>query len=217
MEKTRDNGLGQRIRSLRLQRGLTGTELARRCGVTKGLISQTERNITAPSLDVLARIASALDVSMGQLLDATASPAGQPISRVADLPYNPVVRKNKRTVITMPKVNQVYERLTPSFVGQIEFSILKISPDSPEESLTYTHPGEECLLVLEGSVIVYLEDRAYVLETGDSMAYPATIPHRYECQGSRKAVMIMAETPPSFLRFVPHHTGVKGDEGSGPD
>ena len=48
------DGSGRRIRRLRLQREMTGTELARRCDVTKGLISQIERNMTAPSLDVLA-------------------------------------------------------------------------------------------------------------------------------------------------------------------
>ena len=49
-------GLGEIIRSLRMQRQVTGTELARRCNVTKGLISQIERGTTVPSLDVLVRI-----------------------------------------------------------------------------------------------------------------------------------------------------------------
>ena len=209
METTKtlkSDGLGQRIRSLRLQRQMTGTELARHCGVTKGLISQIERSITIPSLDVLARIANALEVSMGQLLDTYGVSSRQQISNVDDLPYDPVVRKDKRTVIAIPKVSQVYELLTPTFAGQIEFSILKISPLTSEERLTYTHPGEECLLVLEGSLMVYLGDRTYHLEEGDSMTYSATIPHGYKCEGSRPAVVIMAETPPSFLNFVMHHT-----------
>ena len=49
--------------------------------------------------------------------------------------------------------------------------------------------------------MVYLEDKAYHLEEGDSMAYPATIPHTYRCPGPQPAVVIMAETPPSFYLF----------------
>lgn len=206
MENSKGDGLGRRIRSLRLKSEMTGTELARRCNVSKGLISQIERGITAPSLDVLARIANTLDVSMGHLLDANNLPSEQQITSIKDLPYNPVVRKNKRTVIDMPKVNQVYELLTPTFAGQIEFSILRINPEPGPERLTYTHAGEECLLVLEGCLIVRLGDQVFHLEEGDSMAYPATIPHGYECKGPEPAVVIMAETPPAFLNFVTQHT-----------
>jgi transcriptional regulator with XRE-family HTH domain len=199
------DGLGGCIRTLRLQRQMTGTELARRCQVTKGLISQIERGVTVPSLDVLARIASALDVSMAQLLEMCNPPPKEESTSVVDLGYEPVVRRDNRTVIAMPKVNQVYESLTPTLRGQIEFSILRIGPLDEEQTLAYTHQGEECLLVLEGAVSVSLGGRMYHLEEGDSMAYPASIPHSYRCEGSSPAVVVMAETPPAFFNFLEHH------------
>jgi len=202
------SGLGQAIRALRLQRQLTGTELARRCGVTKGLISQIERGTTVPSLDVLVRVANALEIGVGQLLDSHALTCAQPVSDVSELPYFPVVRRSERRQVAFARLNQVYELLTPTLTGQIEFCILHIGPLDAERAVTYSHPGEECLLVLEGRLTVSLGDRAFQLEDGDSITYPASVPHSYRCEGERPAVVVQAETPPAFLRFMALHTSV---------
>jgi transcriptional regulator with XRE-family HTH domain len=207
------HGLGEIIRSLRMQRQVTGTELARRCNVTKGLISQIERGTTVPSLDVLVRIANALEVSVGQLLDSSGTGPTH-ISTAANLSHHPVVRRKERKRITFPQENQVYESLTPSLGGQLEFSILKIGPLELDKSPVYTHPGEECLLVLQGSLTVYLNDVAYSLEKGDSMSYPSTIPHRYHCTGPKPALVVMAETPPAFFNVLAGHLSTNRMAGS---
>ncbi|MDW8072552.1 MAG: XRE family transcriptional regulator [Anaerolineae bacterium] len=201
-------GLGQVIRTLRLQRQVTGSELARRCNVTRGLISQIERGSTVPSLDVLVRIANALEVPVGQLLDSSTAQPNQGVSDVAALDYDPVVRRKERRRITFPKENQVYESLTPTLSGQLEFSILRIGPLALENSPVYSHPGEEALLVLEGQLTVYLNDIPYHLEKGDSMYYPATIPHRYVCTGNKPAVVVMAETPVAFFNVLTRHLSI---------
>ncbi len=198
-------GLGQAIRALRLQRNVTGSELARRCNVTRGLISQIERGTTVPSLDVLVRIANALGVPVGQLLDSSSANLTQQVSSVTELSYYPVVRRKERRRITFPRENQVYESLTPTISGQLEFSILRIGPLELENSPVYSHPGEEALLVLEGSLTVYLNETPYHLEKGDSMRYPAAIPHRYVCRGDKPAVVVMAETPVAFFNVLTRH------------
>lgn len=205
-------GLGQIIRSLRLQRQVTGTELARRCSVTKGLISQIERGTTVPSLEVLVRVANALEVPVGQLLDSSDTKSAQNVTSVAALAYYPVVRRKERRRITFPQENQVYESLTPTLSGQLEFSILKIGPLDVDCSPTYAHPGEEALLVLEGSLTVYLDDQAYRLDKGDSMLYPSTIPHRYLCHGDKPAVVVMAETPMAFFNVLTRHLAAGNSE-----
>jgi transcriptional regulator with XRE-family HTH domain len=205
-------GLGQIVRTLRLQRQVTGTELARRCNVTKGLISQIERGTTVPSLEVLVRIANALEVPVGHLLDSSGTRPALNVTDVSDLTYHPVVRRKQRRRITFPQENQVYEGLTPTLSGQLEFSILKIGPLDPDKSPTYAHPGEEALLVLEGSLTVYLNDQAYQLDKGDSMLYPSTIPHRYLCNGDKPAVVVMAETPMAFFNVLTRHLAAGNGE-----
>jgi transcriptional regulator with XRE-family HTH domain len=205
------DGLGPVIRAHRLKRRITGSELARRAQVTKGLISQIERGTTVPSLDVLSRIAVALDMSMAQLMEAVdAGPDYATSAGLGALPYDPVVRVDRRRSVGFPKINQVYESLTPTLAGPIEFSILHIGPLSAEATLTYSHQGQECLLILEGALVVTLGDRQFHLNVGDSMAYPSTIPHSYRCAGEAPAVVVMAETPPAFLDLLSAHLEGQG-------
>ena len=52
--------LGEKIKMLRIQHGLTQEELADRCELTKGYISQLENDLTSPSITTLIDILSAL-------------------------------------------------------------------------------------------------------------------------------------------------------------
>ena len=53
--------IGERIRNLRQLSNLTQEELAERANLTKGFISQIERDLTSISLDSLIQILDALD------------------------------------------------------------------------------------------------------------------------------------------------------------
>ncbi|MED4601074.1 helix-turn-helix transcriptional regulator [Paenibacillus validus] len=61
--------LGKRVRKLRMERGLTLSELAEAAGVAKSYLSTIERDIHSnPSVHLLDKIAAALDVSLKQLV-----------------------------------------------------------------------------------------------------------------------------------------------------
>ncbi|KIL41897.1 transcriptional regulator [Gordoniibacillus kamchatkensis] len=61
--------LGKRVRELRMERGLTLSELAEAAGVAKSYLSTIERDIHSnPSVHLLDKIAAALDVSLNQLV-----------------------------------------------------------------------------------------------------------------------------------------------------
>jgi transcriptional regulator with XRE-family HTH domain len=62
------NHLGNRLRKLRIGKGLTVTALAERANVSPGLISQIENGRTAPSLETLENLGRALNVSVGSIL-----------------------------------------------------------------------------------------------------------------------------------------------------
>ncbi|MCA9606566.1 MAG: helix-turn-helix transcriptional regulator [Myxococcales bacterium] len=61
--------LGQRIRELRLAAGLTQAELARRTGIHRPNIARVEAGRHTPSLETLARLASAIGVPTTAVLD----------------------------------------------------------------------------------------------------------------------------------------------------
>ena len=62
-------GLGETIKALRLEKGLTQPQLADLVGVSKGMITIWENNINEPKATYLKALASALDVTVDQLLN----------------------------------------------------------------------------------------------------------------------------------------------------
>lgn len=58
--------IGHKIKQLRIQKGLTLEELASRSELTKGFLSQTERNLTSPSIATLNDIVEALGTSLSE-------------------------------------------------------------------------------------------------------------------------------------------------------
>jgi transcriptional regulator with XRE-family HTH domain len=59
---------GRRLKELRLGRGLSQSELASHAGIHWSYVGRLERGRAAPGLDLLARLASALGISLSELL-----------------------------------------------------------------------------------------------------------------------------------------------------
>src|SRR5919198_2961204 len=74
--------MGARLREARNRRGLTLSQLAERTGLTKGFLSQVERDMTSPSVGTLVRLCDALGVAVGDLIEGTPGP----VIRAADRP-----------------------------------------------------------------------------------------------------------------------------------
>ncbi len=67
--------MGARVRALRRERGLTIEQIAAATGLTKGFISQLERDSTSPSLSSIARICDALGVRLSHIFERDPAPA----------------------------------------------------------------------------------------------------------------------------------------------
>lgn len=178
-------GLGDKIRSLRLKQKTNIEQLSAKTGLSKGLISQIERDITGPSVASLWKISKALNVTMNYFFDEYDD-------------FNQVVRKNERKKIIMDKANRTFELLCPDLKNQIEMMQIEIAPgDSSKEELI-SHEGEECGVVIKGTLRILSGEKVYDLEEGDSIYLDSTIPHRYVNMGDVTSVSIWAMVPPSF-------------------
>src|SRR4051812_26641636 len=78
----RSAGIGPRLRAARLSRGMSLANLAAGAGLTKGFLSQVERDLVSPSVGSLLRVCEALGVGVGELFE----PASGPLVRAADRP-----------------------------------------------------------------------------------------------------------------------------------
>ena len=150
--------VGARVRSLRRERGLTIEQLAAATGLTKGFISQLERDRTAPSLSSIARICDALGVRLSHIFEREPAPA--------------LVRKHERSSVDtyFPTENHLLSSRDEERFQAIESVV---APGAGAGDELYSLPGEmEFVYVLAGAIELQVGDETHVLEEGDALTYP---------------------------------------------
>lgn len=164
---------------------MTVTELARAAEVSVGLISQVERGISDPSLETLRRIARVLDTPLFSLF------AEADRERVA------VVRKDARMFVRSPHGGLTYQRLSAG-AGKVEVLEGQLAPGAASSEEPWSHPSDECVVVLAGRLVVEVEGARYELDAGDSASFDSRAPHRYRNEAGEPVRFLLAVTPPSY-------------------
>lgn len=179
--------LGSAIRDARQGR-YTLQQLANESGVSLGLISQLERGIGNPSFRTLQRLASALDLRIGDLVEAASEEEATPM----------IVRRDHRARLQVSSEAPVYELLTPNLKGRLEVLETTLPPGFSNRGQKFQHVGEECVVVQFGTVDVGVGDLVDTLTEGDAITYDPSIPHWWENNTDDPARVLGVVTPPSF-------------------
>jgi transcriptional regulator with XRE-family HTH domain len=179
--------LGKAIHTARQGR-YTVQELANAAGVSAGLVSQLERGIGNPSFKTLQAIATALDLRIGDLVEAASPRDVRPM----------LVRRDSRARLQVSNGGPVYELLTPNLRGKLEVLETSLPPGFSNREEPFLHDGEELVVVLEGSVDVAVGDTSGTLQVGDAITYDSGLPHWWENKTDRPAKVLGVVTPPSF-------------------
>lgn len=184
-------GFGPRLRVLRLARGHTLDALAEASGLDKGYLSRIEREQKSPSLAAALRIATALDVPVGEMF-------GECIAEHAVR----VVRRRERVVVsTGEPLAPRFEALSRAGAALEAFVIYPL-PTFSDPGDAATHPGEELLLVLSGTIEMRFADRGFVLEEGDCAQFPGHLPHRLRRVGDAvAAAFVTVSRSPGVARM----------------
>jgi transcriptional regulator with XRE-family HTH domain len=178
--------LGTRIRAIRQARHLTLRDVAARAGVTESFLSQVERDVTSPSIATVHRIAQALDLSIAQLFAEEGEPGR-------------VVRRTNRRRVAYPGLRAVDEFLTSNMAGRLQVILSTIEPGGGTGAEPYTHDSdEEVVVILRGTLDLWVADEHYVLDEGDALTFPSRLPHWNANHGTEPAVVLFCLTPPSF-------------------
>jgi transcriptional regulator with XRE-family HTH domain len=169
--------LGDRIRRVRQERGLTNKDLSSRTGIDTAALERIESGETIPALGQLVRLGRALDMKMGYFI----SPGADQLMTV--------VRKDARRSISRYgeakgiEHGYFYECLAPGKADRLmEPFIVTLVPTDTEEFST--HAGQEFLYVLEGEIKVQVGDRVEFLKPGDAVYYDSDQPHLVRCVGA---------------------------------
>jgi len=177
--------LGRKIRDLRLRRGMTVQRLADESHLSKGFISQVENNRTSPSLATLQDLAAALRTSVSYLV-------------ADDEPTPHVVRANERPLLDIGDETVRVEVLSALPRRNLDLLLLELPTAGTGEGRPHSYDGEECVLCLEGHVVLHQGDGAYELEPGDSCHYDGRTPHTLRNTGSETARLLVVMTPAAF-------------------
>jgi transcriptional regulator with XRE-family HTH domain len=193
-----NSSLGERIRQLRKELNLRLVELAEQCEISTSFLSQIERDQANPSISTLHEISIALGVTVAYFFvgpdDST--PDLQIESQKKPAAY--VVRSNARKTLLYPGSGIQNELLSPDLNRAIQMMYVIMPPGSSTGRESLVHEGEECGVVLQGTVEIWAGDEHYILGPGDSIYQKSTIPHRSRNIGDDDVIIVVAITPPSF-------------------
>jgi transcriptional regulator with XRE-family HTH domain len=171
------------LRTLRHLRGLTIEQVASATGLTKGFISQLERDMATPSLSSLARICDALGVRLGDVFQPPAA---------ADVRLN---RKAERTPVEW---NASHYLLTPPSERRLQAIESHLAPGESAGDELYSFPGDvELVYVLKGSLELQVHDETFLLHAGDALTYPLREPHSWRNPSSAKPAHVLWVAAPN--------------------
>jgi transcriptional regulator with XRE-family HTH domain len=172
--------VGQRLRLMREERGISMRALARRSGLSANALSMIERGLTSPSVSTLSKLAAALEVPI------TAFFRQEPIREQV------VFRKaSERTRI--PFIRGLIEGLGgESFVGRVEAFLITLESGGSSGPHGMLHTGNELVFCLRGTLEYEVDNQRFLMEPGDSLIFSGQLVHRWRNIGTSVANAIIA-------------------------
>ena len=182
--------LGENLRAIRKKRGYTLQYVAEKTGYSASLISQVERNLVNPSIATLKNISKVLDMPLFAIFDE--DKFEEVFSQEC------VVRREQRVLIGTGDYGSTFSLINPYRQRKMDIILIEAEPGGMSGTEFPTHPGEECEVVLQGTMEVEWNNSIYTLHEGDSIYIDSSIPHRWRNPSSEKLVVLCSLTPANF-------------------
>ncbi len=175
--------LGIKIKRLRLQCGLTQEELADRCELTKGYISQLENNLTSPSIATLIDILEVLGSDLKSFFNEETE------EKIVFEEKDFFEKEDDGELVTWLVPNSLKNEMEP---------ILLTLQKGVSTTEDMPHEGEEFGYVLEGKSLLHLGKKTYEINAGNSFYFTSKKRHFIENNGDETAKILWVSSPPTF-------------------
>jgi transcriptional regulator with XRE-family HTH domain len=179
--------IGTRLRVVRQIYGLTQRELARRAGVTNGAISLIEQNRVSPSISSLKKILDGVPLSLADFFTLDFSPSNEVFFTAGDLTEIAFGEDISMRMVGRNIKNRNLQMLQETY-----------QPGADTGDAMLRHNGEECGIIVSGSLIVTVGAQEKTLNPGDAYYFKSDIPHRFRNPEAVPCILISANSPPSF-------------------
>ncbi|NCA67465.1 MAG: helix-turn-helix domain-containing protein [Clostridia bacterium] len=175
--------IGQKIKEFRLQRGLTQEDLAGRCELTKGYISQLENDISSPSIATLIDILNVLGITPQRFF------AEQKEEKIVFSQSDFFESQNGDGINIWLIPNSQKNEMEP---------IILILPENGSSDIRYPFEGEEFGYVLEGRIMITAGDYSYKAKKGEAFYITGDKEHKIVNVSSGKSKILWVTTPSNF-------------------
>ncbi|MBN1304209.1 MAG: cupin domain-containing protein [Anaerolineales bacterium] len=178
-ENDLDIDVGQCLRMLRINKGLSIRVLAELSDLNVNTLSLIENGRTSPSVSTLQQLARGLEVPIKAFFEK-----GQPEKHIVFQKSD----KRPRAVFSHGMLDNMGEGL-----GSIEFEpfIVTLQPISNSGENSIVHAGLEFVYCLDGQVNYSIDNEIYLLEVGDSILFEAHLPHGWMNPGRQPARVLL--------------------------
>ncbi len=177
--------IGEKIKRLRTEKQLTQEELANRCELSKGFISQLENDLTSPSIATLIDILEILGTNLREFF--------------ADEVNEKITFKRDDMFESEDfDLGYTFKWLVPnSQKNDMEPALVELVPGGryKEEK---PHEGEEFGFVLKGNIILHMGNKRLKVKKGESFYYKSKEVHYISNEGKTPALLVWVSSPPSF-------------------
>lgn len=177
--------IGEKIKNCRLKMGLTQEELAERSDLTKGFISQLERDNTSPSVDTLEKIVCALGTDLAEFFKEA-------------VPEPVVYRLAEAFMVQAEELGHTMHFIVPN-AQKLEMEPVVLDISAGGRSRTYTpFEGQAFGFVLAGTLKLHLGIRQFSLGTNDCFYFEVNETCFVENIGKETAKLLWVLSPPNF-------------------
>ncbi len=174
--------VGDKIKILRVEKGLSLEDLSNMTGFDVELLSNIEKQEVQPQLGTIIKLSKALDSAFGRVLSGVGSQL-----------YS-ITRKDEQKSISRStsgkskKQLYAYKSLAPEVKGRHMEALIVQLEENPDVERS-VHDGEEFIYVLEGTVELSIADDTFELTPGDSVYYLSTTPHLIAGKGGKATIL----------------------------
>ena len=175
--------IGEKLKELRLRNGLTLEELAARSELTKGFLSQVERDLTSPSISTLEDLLEALGTNLAEFFKSEKE--------------EKIVFSQQDFFVAEKDAYTIDWIIPNAQKNEMEPILLTLHPHE-RSMLMESHNGEEFGYVLKGTLTLVKGNKHYRLKAKETFYLDGKTSHYLENTGSSDAKILWITTPPMF-------------------
>jgi len=171
--------VGRRLRSIRIQRGLSLKSLSEKSGLNINTLSLVENGKTSPSVSTLQQLSTALAVPISYFFES--KPEAKRLS---------FTRADDRSCIRIGEA--LMENLGENLIDNaIQSFVISLPPGSGSGECPVVHTGQEFVYCLDGNLEYTVDETLYELKPGDSLVFHAHLTHCWKNTGNTAAKFIL--------------------------